>query len=129
MITKSLDEPLRLTTSVPSAFSTVGLRLVQLDFQLPGLQRRKRNKWPDSEYVDPCAADVAERPGHYLDYDTDTGEIVSKEGLSESARQKALNSIHDLGLNRLDVRFYRLQWTDSSLSIYSPFRFRKTGFR
>ena len=33
----------------------------------------KKDKWPDSGYVDPCAANVMERPEQYFDYATDTG--------------------------------------------------------
>ncbi len=61
--------------------------------------------------MDPCVADVTERPERYLDYDTETGEIIPKEGLTGNARQKALHTINDLGLNELDVRFYRIDWT------------------
>ena len=85
-------------------------------FSCQGCNAEKGNKWPDSEYVDPCASVATERPAQYLDYDADTGEIIHKEGLSESARRKGLNTIHDLGLNRLDVRFYRLQWTRQFLT-------------
>lgn len=71
----------------------------------------KDNQWPDLGYVDPCVADVTERPDRYFDYDADTGEIVPKDGLTGDARQKALQTINDLGLNELDVRFYRIDWT------------------
>ena len=81
----------------------------------------KANRWPESGYVDPCAADIAERPEQYFDYnfdytedsghDKDNGNIVPKNGLSEAAWRKAQNTIDDLGLNKLDVRFWRLDWT------------------
>ena len=71
----------------------------------------KGNKWPVSGYVDPGAADDQERPERYFDYDADTGEITPKPGLSSEAREKVLRTIDDLGLNKLDVRFYRLDWT------------------
>ena len=32
-------------------------------------------------------------------------------GLSSEARERALRTIDDLGLNKVDVRFYRLEWT------------------
>ena len=71
----------------------------------------KDNRWPESGYVDPCAAVVAERPEQYFDYDADTGEIVPKNGLSGAALRKARDTINDLGLNELDVMFYRIDWT------------------
>ncbi len=73
----------------------------------------KRDKWPETGYVDPCATDTAERPEQYFDYVISTGEIVPKNSLSTTARRKALDTINDLGLNQLDVRFYRLDWTRS----------------
>ncbi len=71
----------------------------------------KQDKWPDSGYVDPCAADVAEWPERYFDYDADTGYIAPKNGLSGAARRRASDTIRDLGLNRLDVMYYRQRWT------------------
>ena len=76
----------------------------------------KKDKWPESGYVDPCAAVVSERPEQYFDYDTDTGELVAKNGLSGTARRRALDTIDDLGLNRLDLMFYRLDWTRSFMA-------------
>ncbi|MCE2464258.1 MAG: HNH endonuclease [Dehalococcoidia bacterium] len=71
----------------------------------------KGDLWPDSGYVDPCATDVAERPDRYFDYDAQTGEIIPKSGLTPDARQKALHTINDLGWNKLDVMFYRIDQT------------------
>lgn len=71
----------------------------------------KKNEWPESGYVDPCAANPAECPERYFDYDADTGEVIPRDGISGVARQKALHTIADLGLNKLDVMYYRLQWT------------------
>ena len=71
----------------------------------------KRDNWPDLGYVDPTAVEVAERPERYFDYDADTGEIVPRDGLSGIALQRAFHTIADLGLNKLDVMYFRLQWT------------------
>ena len=71
----------------------------------------KQDKWPASGYVDPTAADVHERPERYFDYDAETGEIIPMPGLPSEARERALRTIDDLGLNKVDVRFYRLDWT------------------
>ena len=67
----------------------------------------KGDGWPEHGYVDPCAAVAAERPERYFDYDRLTGEIVPRGGLAGEARQRALRTIDDLGLNAVDVRFYR----------------------
>ena len=71
----------------------------------------KGNQWPEQGYVDPCADDVGERPERYFDYDAETGEIIPKTGLIGDARQKAWHTIEDLGLNKLDVRYYRFDHT------------------
>ena len=67
----------------------------------------KDDGWPEQGYVDPCAAVAAERPERHFDYDRLTGEIVPKGGLAGESRQRALRTIDDLGLNRLDVRYSR----------------------
>ena len=71
----------------------------------------KDNKWPETGYVDPCADVEAERPERYFDYDTATGEIIPKDGLARADRLKAVHTINDLGLNKLDVRYYRFAHT------------------
>lgn len=70
----------------------------------------KGGQWPESGYVDPCAAEEGERPERYLDCDADTGEIVPIDGLSSEARARAQRTIDDLGLNQVDLRYYRLDW-------------------
>ena len=76
----------------------------------------KQDKWPNTGYVDPCADNVTERPDQYFDYDSDTGEIVPKFGLPGTARRRALDTINDLGLNELDVMYYRIDWTRRFIS-------------
>lgn len=71
----------------------------------------KGGRWPDSGYVDPSATNEEERPERYFDYDAVTGEIIPMLGLTSEARERAQRTIDDLGLNKLDVRFYRLDWT------------------
>ena len=63
----------------------------------------KNNNWPESGYVDPCAADVMERPEQYLDYEPDTGKIVARKGLSDTARKRAWDTIDDLELSGRDL--------------------------
>ena len=71
----------------------------------------KQDRWPETGYIDPCAATVAERPEQYFDYDADTGSIIPRNDISDLAQRKAQHTIDDLGLNKLDLRFYRLDWT------------------
>ena len=61
--------------------------------------------------MDPSAVDERERPERFFDYDAATGEIVPIPGLPPEAQERAQRTIDDLGLNKLDVRFYRLDWT------------------
>ena len=72
----------------------------------------KRDKWPESGYVDPCATDFAERPEHYFDYDLDSGRIIAQSGLSDTANRKAWDTINDLGLSEIDLvnpRFFSIR--------------------
>ena len=71
----------------------------------------KGNGWPELGYVDPALTMLGERPERYFDYDSETGEIIPKIGLTGDARQKAWHTIEDLGLNKLDVRYYRFDHT------------------
>ncbi len=70
----------------------------------------KADVWPQGGYVDPCAANVSERPDQYLDYDISTGEIVPKPELKPSAETRALRTIGDLRLNALNLRKGRFDW-------------------
>lgn len=67
----------------------------------------KRDSWPDLGYVDPAATEVGERPERYFDYDAATGEIIPKPGLTGDARERARQTITDLGLDKLDVMYNR----------------------
>ena len=81
----------------------------------------KRDNWPTVGYVDPSAADEHQRPEQHFDYDSETGEIVPKPGLSSEARARALRTIDDLGLNQVDVRFYRLDWARRFIQDWQTF--------
>ena len=70
----------------------------------------KQNKWPNSGYVNPCEVETTERPDQFFDYDLEKGEVRPKDGLSQTARRKALVTIRDLGLNERDLVQARLDW-------------------
>ena len=70
----------------------------------------KDNRWPDTGYIDPCAVPVDERPEAYLDVDDRTGEVIARQGLTDAGRNKAQNTIEDIGLNSLDLRYFRIGW-------------------
>ena len=70
----------------------------------------KQGKWPETGYVDPCADEPTERPERYFTYNEITGEIGPAARLSANSLQKARNTVEDLGLNKLDVRYYRFDW-------------------
>ena len=59
----------------------------------------KGDKWPSTGYVDPCADTELEFPERYFDFDTQTGEILPRQGLNSERRTKAYGMIHDLKLN------------------------------
>ena len=71
----------------------------------------KQDNWPDKGYVDPAADDERERPECYFDYDLRTHDVIPRDDLVEEERRRAWDTIDDLGLNQLDVRFYRQDWT------------------
>ena len=76
----------------------------------------KQDGWPEQGYVNPCAAVAAERPERYFGYDAKTGDIIPKGGLDGDARLKAMRTIDDLGLNNLDVRYYRFDYTQKFIN-------------
>lgn len=75
----------------------------------------KGDRWPETGlgndtgygYVDPGAADPAERPEQCFDYDARNGLIEPRENLSERDNRKATDTIRDLRLNDYDLRFDR----------------------
>ena len=71
----------------------------------------KKGRWPAAGYVDQSADNQQERPAEFLDYDAATGEIIAKAGLVGEARERAVRTIDDLGLNSRDVLNSRLDWT------------------
>ena len=70
----------------------------------------KGDKWPLGGYVDPCAKSSAARPEQYFTFDTETGEILPKGGLSPRRRLKALRTIEDLRLNEWHHLKNRVEW-------------------
>ena len=70
----------------------------------------KGDKWPPQGYVDPCARSRSARPELFFSFDTLTGEVLPKEGLSPARRRKAQNTIDDLRLNEWHHLRKRLGW-------------------
>ena len=60
---------------------------------------KKKDKWPSSGYVNPCACSFEDRPENFFDFDLHTGDIVARLGLTEEQHRKAWQTIDDLGLN------------------------------
>lgn len=65
-------------------------------------------KWPETGYVDPCPADLADCPEEHFDVDADTGYLLAKNTLASAAIAKAQRTIDDIGLNELNRLIYRL---------------------
>ena len=61
--------------------------------------RAKGDKWPSAGYVNPCADSPPDHPESYFTYDTVTGEIIPRAGLSSPMRECANRMIADLKLN------------------------------
>lgn len=68
----------------------------------------KGAKWPSGGYIDPCTRSRPARPENFFDFDTSTGEIIPKQGLSSGRRRKAILMIGDLRLNELQHTKKRL---------------------
>ena len=71
----------------------------------------KNSNWPENGYVDPATEDERERPERYFDYDLRTHDLIPRDDLVGDERQRAMDTLDDLGLNSLDVKFYRQGWT------------------
>ena len=71
----------------------------------------KADHWPASGFVDPCSADVGKRPEQFFDFDTETGQIIPREDLTNAESQMALDTIQYLGLNKWDLPELRRDWT------------------
>ena len=93
-----------------SRFPELAYRWANWVFSCRRCNQEKGGDWPETGYVDPSAADERERPEVYFDCDADTGEIIPLAGLPSEARVRALRTIDDLGLNKLDIRYYRQHW-------------------
>ena len=59
----------------------------------------KRGKWPASGYVDPCAKSQGVHPESHFEFDTSTGKMYPKTGLSPACTRMAEDTKKDLGLN------------------------------
>ena len=59
----------------------------------------KGKKWPPGGYVNPCAKTKPAYPESYFTFDTLTGEILPKEGLTSGRHEKAKQMIDELKLN------------------------------
>ncbi len=70
----------------------------------------KGEKFPPGGYINPCDTSASQRPEAYLDFDTLTGEVIPREGLSRSALKKARMTIDDLELNAFHHLKKRLGW-------------------
>ena len=71
-------------------------------FSCAECNRIKGDEWADGGFVDPCAADVLERPDEYFDFDCEYMELTPKSGLDDERKRRARQTINDLDLNGLD---------------------------
>ncbi|MCH7813832.1 MAG: TIGR02646 family protein [Planctomycetes bacterium] len=80
---------------------------------------KKSDRWPPGGYIDPCAKSRSAQPESYFTFDTVTGELLPKPGLTAARRRKAVNMIRDLGLNawhHLGVRIAQLRLVEQALA-------------
>ena len=79
-------------------------------FACPDCNRSKRDKWPSGGYVDPCANTRAARPEAFFTFDTTSGELLPRAGLTARRQRKAQQTIDDLGLNDFHQLKARMDW-------------------
>lgn len=82
----------------------------------------KSDNWPSGGYIDPCAKSNPARPDNYFDFDTLTGEVIPKSGLTPTRLRKARQMIDDLRLNEshhLKKRLERLELISRIISGFS----------
>jgi uncharacterized protein (TIGR02646 family) len=70
----------------------------------------KGEKWPAGGLVDPCVRSRLARPENYFSFDTLTGEVIPKDGITPARRNKARRMINDLRLNEVHHLRKRSQW-------------------
>jgi len=70
----------------------------------------KANSWPQTGYIDPCDASEDGRPEHFFNFDTQTGEILPRVGLSPPETSRAWDTIRGLDLNGFHHLRKRLSW-------------------
>ncbi len=73
---------------------------------------KKGEKWPPGGYVDPCAKSRSAQPESYFDFQTATGRIFPKQGLSARRHSKAQRMIDNLGLNDWHHLKNRVEWLE-----------------
>lgn len=72
----------------------------------------KREQWYVGGYIDPCAADSADKPERFFRFDTTTGELLPADGLSGDEFTRAVKTRDALKLNafhHIKKRVFRLK--------------------
>lgn len=93
-----------------SKFPELVYRWSNWGFSCHNCNQAKSDQWPPHGYIDPCARSSAVRPEAYFAFDTLTGEILPKEGLDPTQRNKAQRMIDDLKLNAMHHLGARRAW-------------------
>ena len=70
----------------------------------------KGEEWIATGYIDPCATRADEHPERFFEFDTKTGEILPKKGLSKPLFDRAVNTRDDLKLNAYHHLKERVLW-------------------
>jgi uncharacterized protein (TIGR02646 family) len=78
----------------------------------PTCNQNKGEQWPSGGYVDPGAKTRSAQPEAYFTFDTKTGEMLPRPGLSARRHNKASQMIEDLDLNAYYHLKRRVQWLE-----------------
>ena len=101
----------KLTISAPkSRFPELVYTWSNWLFACHDCNQAKGGRWPTEGYVDPCATSKQSHPESYFEFDVLTAEVLPREGLSQSRRNRAQKTITDLRLNGRHHLRKRLAW-------------------
>ena len=83
-----------------------------LVFACHNCNNAKRDRWPESGYLDPCAEAEGEWPESCLIFDVVSGHVEPRDTLNAVDREKAVVTIRDIRLNALHHLKKRVLWME-----------------
>ena len=82
-------------------------------FSCHSCNHSKLNKWPCDGYINPCTEIEAERPEHFVGFDTKSGALTPRKAIPSQQQRKTTRTIEDFGLNDFFHLKRRKTWLDA----------------